>query len=173
MLTNVSRVLGSSELFPAVQGEFFWERIVRHALFPPCSEDYIEQALGIAFSDLPKGIGVVDIQSRRCWKPSHLFLQCGIQGLLWNLMKSIRSFLTDAVGCIFKWKQRRLRFLFCEVFRWLLTDPVWPILHRFSSFLLCPQALGRLVHWKGWCRKRKFPSASITVTNSEKNIFFM
>jgi len=69
-------VLGSSALFPAMQGELHWERIVRHALFPPCSEDYIEQAFGSVLSGLSKGIGGVDTQRERCWKSRQLFLQC-------------------------------------------------------------------------------------------------
>lgn len=83
------------------------------------------RTFGTVFSDLSEGIGIVDMQRERCWKPSQ-FLQRAIQiqGLFRNLLKQIRrSFLTDSVGGIFKWKQRILRFLFHEVFKWLLTDP--------------------------------------------------
>lgn len=75
MLTSAEHVPGSSALFPAMQGVLFWERIVRHAVFPSFSQDSIEQVLGSEFSDLSKGKGVVDIQRKGCWKPNELFFQ--------------------------------------------------------------------------------------------------
>lgn len=79
----------------------------------------------------------------------------------------------DSAGCIFKWKQRVLRLLFHKVFKWLLRDAGlthFPLIYHFFFFTLL-KLWGRLVHFKGWCRKQKSPSGRTRVSDSENKSF--